>query len=83
MLSTARCRAQLTGERAIVGLAVAVLVYEIAAPEGQLISHAVDRLLETHRLATIFAITYTAAHLLNVLPPRLDLYHQLGSTLGS
>jgi len=76
-------RLHLTGERAIVALVLAIAAYEIAAPEGELISHAVDRLLEKHRVATTFAVCYTAAHLINALPPRLDLYHWLGSSIGS
>ncbi|GAA1598893.1 hypothetical protein [Nocardia ninae] len=75
-------RRHLTGERALIGLAVAILAYEIAAPEGQLISHAFDRLLERHRTATTFAVVYTAAHILNILPPRVDLYHAMGTTIG-
>ncbi|MBF6085166.1 hypothetical protein IU485_27720 [Nocardia cyriacigeorgica] len=73
----------LTGERAIATLIVLTAAYEYAAPENQLISHAVDRYLETHRWATVFAIAYTAAHLLNLIPPRLDLYHLVGKTIGS
>ncbi|MFE5290142.1 hypothetical protein ACFRAQ_34685 [Nocardia sp. NPDC056611] len=76
-------RRHLTGERALIALTIAITAYEIAAPEGQLISHAFDRLLEKHRYATGFAVIYTSAHLLNVLPPRVDLYHLLGRTIGS
>ncbi|MFI5776982.1 hypothetical protein [Nocardia sp. NPDC051570] len=76
-------RRHLTGERALIVLAAAVTAYEVAAPENELISHAFDRLLEKHRIATGFAVIYTAAHLLNILPPRVDLYHRLGRTIGS
>lgn len=53
-------------------LAAAVAVYEIAADDGEMLSHAVDRWLESHPIITWTAITVTAAHLLNLLPPRVD-----------
>lgn len=71
----------LTGERAIATLITLAAAYEYAAPDNQLISHAVDRALEKHRWTTVFAITYTTAHLLNLIPPRLDLYHLVGTTI--
>lgn len=59
-------------ERAWVALGVGVVAYELLAQDGELLSHQVDRWLETHPAATTAFIGLTAAHLLNLLPPRLD-----------
>lgn len=53
-----------------------ILAYEMAAPSGELLSEGVDRALEAHRLVTTAAVGYVSLHLLNVLPDKLDLFHQ-------
>lgn len=63
---------ELTAGRAWAGIAVGVLAYELACPDGELLSEGVDRALERHRIATTMAIGVTALHLLNMLPERID-----------
>lgn len=59
-------------ERAWLALAVGVAAYELTARDGELLSHAVDRWLEAHPVLTFTAVGVTAAHLLNLLPERVD-----------
>lgn len=59
-------------ERAWAALAIAVVGYEVVAPKGELLSHAFDRFLERRPLLTWGATLIIAAHLLNVLPNRVD-----------
>ena len=54
------------------GLAVGVAAYEALARDGELMSEAVDRYLEAHPLVTRCVVVTVAAHLLNLLPQRLD-----------
>jgi hypothetical protein len=61
-----------SAERAWAALGIGVLAYELLAREGELLSHQVDRWLETHPAVTWAVVTLTAAHLLNVIPPRAD-----------
>lgn len=66
-----------TGLRAWIVLGAAVTVYEVFAPEGELLSEVVDRGLVSHRLLTAGAVLVTAAHLLNVLPKCVDPFAYL------
>ena len=59
------------------GIAFGVAGYDIAAPEGQMLSEGVDRALERHPVITTLAIGAVALHLLNVLPEKIDPLHQL------
>jgi hypothetical protein len=61
-----------SAERAWVALGVGVAAYEVLARDGELLSHQVDRWLETHPVVTTAVVTFTAAHLLNILPPKAD-----------
>lgn len=61
-----------SSEKAWILLAAVVVVYEIFAGEGELLSHQVDRWLESHPVITHSIVMVTAAHLLNVLPERID-----------
>lgn len=70
-------RPELTAKRAWIALGVLVAAYEIAAPEGELLSEGVDRAIMEHKTATIGAIAVTALHLANVLPEQIDPFHHL------
>ena len=59
-------------DKAWLTLAAGVVVYEIAADDGEMLSHAVDRWLVTHPVVTWTGVLVTAAHLLNLLPPQYD-----------
>lgn len=61
-----------SSERAWIALGVGVAVYEIFARDGELLSHQVDRWLESHPIITTAVISLTAAHLLNWIPPAAD-----------
>ena len=63
---------ELTAGRAWGVMAAGIVAYELAAPQGELLSEGVDRALEHNRLLTTAAIGVTALHLLNVIPPRYD-----------
>ena len=70
------------GDWAWLGLAVTILVYEAAAPSGQLLSQRVDAYRERHPVATHMTITYLALHLTRRWPKPLDPLHQLACRLG-
>lgn len=58
-------RPELTAERAWLSMGLGILAYELAAPDGQLLSEGVDRALIKHPTATKIAIGVTALHLAN------------------
>lgn len=62
-------------------IGVGITVYELACPEGEMLSHTVDRGLEKHPWLVAGAVLVTAAHLLNQLdtPPlnHFDPYRAL------
>ena len=57
-------------------LAAGIVVYEIAAPPGELLSEGVDRYLVRRPWLTRAVVAVVAAHLLNLIPDRLDPIHQ-------
>jgi hypothetical protein len=60
--------------KAWLGLGAYVVATEVCAPDGELLSQAVDRWLEKRPGRTVSAVTIvaTALHLLNLLPERYD-----------
>jgi hypothetical protein len=62
-----------------VTMALGIVAYELIAPEGQLLSEAVDRFLVKHPVVTRVVVISVAAHLLNVLPNRVDPIHQIAT----
>lgn len=58
-------------------LAAAVVCYELLAPPGQLLSEACDRYRRRRPLLTRAVIVGVGAHLLRVIPPRLDPLHHV------
>jgi len=67
-------------DRAWLFLSGGVVAYEVLALDGELMSEAVDRYLETRPWLTRAVILTVAAHLLNLLPQRLDPLAQLALT---
>jgi hypothetical protein len=65
------------GDAAWVSLACGILAYEIAAPNGELLSEAVDRYRRRHPFITNGLILYVALHLMRGIPARIDPLHQL------
>lgn len=65
------------GGRAWLLMVTAIAAYEVWAPDGELLSEAVDRGLEKHPLLIHAAIAVTALHLLNRVPEWCDPYARL------
>lgn len=61
---------------------MAILVYELFCPPGEMLSESLDRRLDRVPRLTEALIVYTALHCANRLPPRLDLFHQMARLLG-
>lgn len=66
-------------DRAWITLAAGILTWEILAPDGELLSEAVDRYRRRHPWLTATVITYISAHLLRVVPRHVDPLHRLAS----
>lgn len=65
-------RPELTAKRGWLAVGALVGAYELAAPEGQLLSEGVDRALEKHPLLVTAAVGSVALHLLNAIPEQID-----------
>lgn len=70
------------GTRAWACVAAGVLVYELAAPKGQLLSEVCDRARAKRPVQTHFAIAYIALHLMRRWPRRLDPLYILATRTG-
>lgn len=70
------------GDWAWSAIAAGVVAYEVAAPDGELLSEAISRYRVRHPVVVTLAVCYLAAHLLRVIPGRLDPLHQLATRLG-
>ena len=63
-------------------LAAGIVLYEAAAPPGQLLSQAVDRYRAKHPFITNGVILYISLHLLRQWPRRADPLHQIAVKLN-
>lgn len=59
-------------------IAAGVAAYDVFCPQGETLSEGVDRALERPygKVIALGAIAVTAAHLANLLPERVDPFHQ-------
>lgn len=57
-------------------LGAGVLAHDMFCKQGETLSEGVDRALESHKVLALGAIAVTAAHLANIIPPKLDPIHQ-------
>ena len=57
-------------------LGAGVLAHDVFCKQGETLSEGVDRALESHKVLALGAIAVTAAHLANIIPPKLDPIHQ-------
>ncbi len=67
-------------DRALVAIGAVVTAYEAAAlvlPDWELLTEAVRRHRGRRPVVTVGGITYLAAHLIGVWPPRYDPLHRL------
>lgn len=62
-------------DRAWLALAGGVVVYELAAVEGELLSEAADRYMLAHPWWTRVVAFSVAVHLCNMVPDRCDPLH--------
>jgi hypothetical protein len=74
-------RPEMTAKRAWAVLGASVALYELLCPEGEMLSHGVDKALEKHPVAVTAAIGYTALHLANLLPEEIDLFHHAANLM--
>ena len=51
-------------------------------PAGRMLSEAFDRRITRHPWLTRALIAYTAMHCANLLPEKLDIYHQAARLAG-
>lgn len=70
-----------TSDKAWMTLGAGILAYEIWAPDGELLSEAVDRYLITHPIATKVIVITLVLHILNVVQPNYDPIHHLATVL--
>jgi hypothetical protein len=71
-------------DRALIGLGAVVTVYEavaLVAPDVELLTVAIRRHRHQRPVRTVGLITYLAAHLIGVWPPRYDPLHRLAEAL--
>lgn len=54
-----------------------VVWYELTAPQGELLSQAVDRYRAAHPVITSTVVVYLAGHLLRLWPRPVDPLHQV------
>jgi hypothetical protein len=62
-------------DRAWIVLGVGVVCWDVSCKEGMTLSEAVDSYLVRRPLLTRLVILGVAAHLLNLLSPRIDILH--------
>ena len=76
-----RSRSLRAGDWAWLAIAAGVVGYEIAASRRgyELLSEAVDRYRILYPLATNITIVYLAAHLVRIIPRRIDPLYLLGT----
>ena len=60
------------GDYAWLAMAAGVALYELGAPDGELLSQAVDRYRARRPIATYAVIAYLAGHLARIWPRHLD-----------
>lgn len=60
---------------------VAIAAYDYLAPPGETMSEAVDRAIDNHPLITFAAVGAVSLHLLNILPPQVDIIHQIAKAV--
>jgi len=70
-------RPEMTAKRGWIAVGIVVGAHELLCEAGETLSEGADKALESHPVATSLAIGYTALHLLNKIPPKLDVFNML------
>jgi len=65
----------LTAKRAWAFMALGIVAYELACPEGELLSEGADRAIERHPMLVPLATLVVAGHVANLFPDRYDPIH--------
>lgn len=68
---------EITAKRTWLAIGALVVAHEALCGSGELLSEGVDKAIEKHPVAVPAVIGYTALHLANLLPPKIDLFHHL------
>lgn len=68
---------EITAKRTWLAIGATVVAHEIACNRGELLSEGWDKIIDKHPIMGRAVPLYTAAHIANVLPPKLDLFHLL------
>lgn len=68
-------------DRAWIILAAGIATYEVVAQPDELLSEAVDRYLEARPWFTRLLVAVVSAHLLNLIPPKIDPLHRIAAGL--
>lgn len=69
-------------DKAWLAIGAGVVVYEFAAPEGELLSEGVDRYLSRRPWTTRVVVAGLALHLLNLIPQRFDPLYRIAVACG-
>lgn len=67
-------RRHLSARNGWIGLAAYVTIFDVIAPDNEMLSEFCDRTLISHPWLTRGVVVVTALHLLNVTPERFDVY---------
>ena len=59
------------------GLLTFIVVYELTCDDGELLSHGASRYRAAHPVLTTSVVVVTAAHLLELIPDRVDPFSAL------
>lgn len=65
------------GDRAWLTLAAGIIVYELSAEDGELLSESADRAMLRHPWIVRAAALMLACHVANITPARVDPVHWL------
>ena len=70
-------RSRLTAQNGWLAVGSLILAFELACPRGCTLSEGVDLWIEKHPVRTRLLVLLVAGHLINAIPPRYDVIHQL------
>ncbi|CNL41045.1 Bacteriophage protein [Mycobacterium tuberculosis] len=69
-------------DKAWIGLALGVLVWDVAAKPGEMLSEASERYAAARPLLWRAVVLYTAGHLIHAWPDKLDLFNLSARLFG-
>lgn len=72
-----KCLELLTGKNFVIGTLGSVALWDLVCPDKQTFSEGFDGFIDKHPILSRVAMGYTALHLMNLLPERIDVFHQI------